>query len=345
MDRGRARRGPRKLDVSIYMPSRFQPIVFATILLLTTGYLTSAPGQQPRGGVPGPVVSDVGLHVILLGTGIPLPNPERASAATLIVAGGKTVMVDTGRNSMVRLVQAGFQDVDLVLYTHFHSDHYSGLGEIMVNRGIAGVEGPMKILGPVGTRSMVDGMVAAYAIDTKYRMAHHKENWHDDAMRADVEEFEGGVIYESGGLKITMFDVDHAPIEPAVGYRFDYEGKSIVVSGDTVKTPRMIEMAKDCDVLVHEAMDDRTIRAIRPMLARNDPRRAQMLDDLLEYHTPTLDLAEIARDAGVKKLVLTHLIPSIPPSEAAERNFIRGMAEIYSGEIVVGRDGMVISLD
>ena len=81
------------------------------------------------------------------------------------------------------------------------------------------------------------------------------------------------------------------------------------------------------------------------MLARNNPRRSQLLDDLLEYHTPTLDLAEIARDAKVKKLVLTHLIPSIPPAEAAERNFIRGMAEIYSGEIVVARDGMIISLD
>lgn len=282
------------------------------------------------------------FHAVLLGTGIPIPNPDRACAATLVVAGETTVLVDTGRGALTRLVSAGYNDVSMILYTHFHSDHISELGEIMVNRTIAGADKPMTVLGPKGADEVVKGLLAGFARDNEYRKAHHGEHWHEAGMRADVTEFEPGVIYDNGGLKITMFDVDHEPIEPAVGYRFDFAGKSIVISGDTVATPRMTEAARGCDVLIHEAIDVETIRRGQAMVQRTDPRRAALIEDLLDYHTPTLDLARIAQEAGVKKLVITHLIPSIAPSDAPEKNFIRGMSEIYSGPIVVGRDLMKI---
>lgn len=317
------------------------------LLLLMVACISgvSSVAQMPALGGPQPAVPSTGMHVILLGTGVPLPNPDRATASTLVVVNGKTFMVDTGWNSLVRLTEAGYNDADVVLYTHFHSDHYDGLGQLFMNRGVAGADKPLRVIGPPGAREVIEAVIASCAIDVGYRKAHHHEKWSDDAVAADVAEFNEGVVYDADGLKITMFPVDHRPIEPAVGYRFDYDGKSVVISGDTIKCDRLIAMAKDCDVLVHEAMDDRMLTGIVPALTRVDPRRAEMLTELMDYHTGTLDVAEIAREANVKKLVLTHLVPSIPPQDGPEQNFIRGMAEIYAGPIVVGRDNMVIPVE
>ena len=153
-------------------------------------------------------------------------------------------------------------------------------------------------------------------------------------------EAEPGVVWKKDGLRVTMFAVDHAPVAPAVGYKFEYNGKSVVVSGDTKKTPAIVEMARGADLLVHEVVDRATIEGAMPMIERASPRRAAMTRDMMSHHTTTLEAAEIARDAGVKKLALTHLVPTIPPTEQAEASFVRGMAAIYPGPIVVGRDGM-----
>jgi ribonuclease Z len=135
-----------------------------------------------------------------------------------------------------------------------------------------------------------------------------------------------------------MFEVDHLPVTPAVGYKFEYKGKSVVVSGDTKKVPRMTEMSQGCDILVHESMN----RNMVEMAAQNsDKRRAKQAMDILDYHTMTDEVAEIARDAGVKKLVLTHMVPS-PMNHAMEAMFVRGMKNIYKGPMKVGSDLMEI---
>ncbi|MEK7795180.1 MAG: MBL fold metallo-hydrolase [Candidatus Hydrogenedentota bacterium] len=283
-----------------------------------------------------------GITVVLIGTGIPLPNPQRGTAATLVIAGDRSILVDTGRECMVGLSSAGLNDVSMVLYTHYHSDHIAGLGELLVNRGINGAEKPLPVIGPMGAKRAVDGFREAYALETSYRVAHHGDHWPAHAMDCDVQERNAGVVYDEGDLKITMFDVDHEPVVPAVGYRFDFKGQSVVVSGDTKKTAKTIEMAKDCDILVHEATDLEMLQRLGTALKATDPRRAAMLSDMLSHHTSTTEAAEVARDANVKKLVLTHLVPSIPPEDGPEKNFIRGMADIYKGPIVVGRDGMEI---
>ncbi len=285
------------------------------------------------------------MRVILLGTGIPLPNPERATAATLVIAGDRAMLVDTGRNCVVRLAQSGIADVTSVFYTHYHSDHIAGLGELLVTRGIAGADKPLPIIGPPGAQRVVDGFAAAYALEDSYRVAHHGKNWRKGGSQAEVTEAEPGVVYEKDGLKVTMFNVDHDPVRPAVGYRFDYQDKSVVVSGDTKKTPKLIEMSKDVDILVHEAVNRNAIDRIRPLLRARNPRQDEMIGDMIEHHTSTIEVAEIAQEAGVKKLVLTHLVPSIPPQERAEKNFIQGMSDIYAGPILVGRDGMVIEIE
>lgn len=313
-------------------------LLLALLAVSSTGQETSDVRAEEAG-------SGGELAVILLGTGIPLPNPERATAATLIVAGEQTVLVDTGRNSVVRLAEAGFDDVSLIVYTHYHSDHIAGLGEILVNRAIAGAQSPLPVIGPPGAKRVVAGFREAYALDDRYRAAHHGEHWREGGSQAAVTEAEPGVVWDRDGLRVTMFAVDHDPVVPAVGYRFDYGGKSIVVSGDTKKTAAMVEAARGADILVHEAVDRETVEGARALLENANPRRWAMAGDMLSHHTSTLEAAAIAGDAGVGKLVLTHLVPSIPPQEGPERSFIRGMAEIYGGPIVVGRDGMKITVE
>lgn len=212
----------------------------------------------------------------------------------------------------------------------------------MVNRAIGGATTPMNVFGPVGTKEVANGLLQGYRRDTEYRIKHHGTKYAAEAMTVNVKEQEPGTIYDADGLTIRMFTVDHSPIEPAVGYRFDYNGKSIVISGDTVKTPIMTEMAKDCDLLIHEAMNSQVLSRVLPSMQKNNPRLHDMLEELMEYHTDKLEVAEIARDAGAKKVVLTHLVPSIPPTDPAEKLFLRGMSDIYSGEVIMARDGMII---
>lgn len=321
-----------------------RPIRFRIPLLLTIAVLamlliqiSPAPAQSPSDAEP------ERLEVVLLGTGIPLANPERATAATLIVAGDRTFLVDTGRGSFVRLAQAGYNDITAVLYTHFHSDHIADLGEILMGRTVAGADSPLLVLAPVGARQVTDGFIAAYALDTGYRVAHHGEHFNARGVECEVRESVPGVIYDEGGLRITMFEVNHEPIIPAVGYRFDYNGSSVVVSGDTKKSENLAKYAQGCDILVHEAMNTQPLNAVRQGLQARNPRTAAMLGDAMGHHTSTLEVAEIARDAGVKKLVLTHLFPSIAPTDGNEAVFVRGMSEIYTGPIVVGRDLMRIA--
>src|SRR5262245_35335499 len=118
-----------------------------------------------------------GMAVVLLGTGIPLPNPARGTAATLVLAGKQAVLVDTGRNAVVGLAGTGRDDVSLVVYTHYHSDHIADLGEILVNRAIAGATEPLPVIGPVGLKQVLEGFRVAYGLENSYRVAHHKENW------------------------------------------------------------------------------------------------------------------------------------------------------------------------
>lgn len=280
-----------------------------------------------------------GLSVVLIGTGTPVPSPDRACACTAVVAGDRVLVVDTGRGSLTRFAQAGFADAEATLFTHYHSDHFSDFGEFMVTRTIAGADRPMKVIGPAGAKEAIGSLLAAYRLDDGYRKAHHGDKWNEDGMKARIVEAEPGVVFEDGDLIVTMFEVDHAPIKPAMGYRFEYRGQVAVVSGDTRPVPRMVEMAAGADVLVHEAMNRRLIELAR---RQADDRMQAMMTEMMEYHSEVLEVAEIAAQARVKKLVLTHLVPGLPPNPAADRLFTQGMRRIYRGWLRVGRDGMEI---
>ncbi|UCD83340.1 MAG: MBL fold metallo-hydrolase [Deltaproteobacteria bacterium] len=279
-----------------------------------------------------------GLSLIMIGTGTPIPSLDRACAATLIIAGDYTVLVDIGRGSLIRLAQAGVLRPDLLLFTHFHSDHISDFGELMTMRAVSGADAPLPIIGPPGARKVVDGILEAFSMDKRYRVEHHGEAFNGAGMEVSVTESQPSVVHDQGGLKITMFEVDHRPVEPAVGYKFEYKGKSIVVSGDTIKVPIMTEMAQGCDILVHEAMNKQLVEMGADKMGA---RMKKMSRDMCEHHTSHTEVAEIARDAGAKKLVLTHMVPD-PMNWVMEYLFTRGMHQIYKKKIIVGKDLMEV---
>ncbi len=245
---------------------------------------------------------NAGLSVILLGTGTPIPSLDRACASTMVIAGDRTIMIDSGRFSSIRMAQAGVLSPDLLLYTHFHSDHITDFGEVMINRfAMAGADKPLPVIGPVGVKKMVSELMSAYAPDKQYRVDHHGWAVSEKGYEVDIYEAAPGVVYDQAGLKITMFEVDHFPVVPAVAYRFDYKGQSVVVSGDTKKVPQMTEMSRGCDILVHEAMNEKLL-AMGRGAANTDERTQKMSTDILDYHTMTDEVAQIARDAASRLL-------------------------------------------
>ena len=300
------------------------------------------------------LLSSPDLTVVLCGTGGPLADRDRAGACTAIVAAGKVFLVDVGPGSFETLDLANVPTDALaaVFLTHFHSDHIGDLGEAATQSWIAGRTAPLDVYGPPGTERVADGFTAAYAQDADARTLHHGESYlpravaglrgHDVAL-ADAPDADA-VAYDRDGVRVTMFRVNHDPVRPAVGYRFDYKGRVIVVSGDTRKSASVVAHAKGADLLLHEALSrDVFGRAIAVAQQLGRARLAKMANDATEYHTTPVEAAEVARDAGVHTLVFTHMVPG-PPNRLLERRFMEGVGDVFGGEVVAGRDGMRFTL-
>ena len=294
------------------------------------------------------------LHVVLCGTGSPLPDPARAAACTAVLAAGRMFLVDVGPGSWenVQRWRLPRERLSGVLLTHFHSDHIGELGEATTQSWIGGRQQPLEVIGPPGVEAVVEGFARAYAADLGYRTTHHG---------AEAMPPEGGrmvakpaplppgqkdvVVFDGDGLRITAFPVDHAPVEPAYGYRFDYKGRSVVISGDTKPTASIVEQARGADVLVHEALAAHIIR-IGTDIAREkgNARLAKLSTDIIDYHTTPAQAAEEARQAGVRMLVYTHLVPGALPPVIGPAAFLRDVDAGDGLEIVMGEDGMLINL-
>jgi ribonuclease Z len=297
-----------------------------------------------------------GLHVALCGTGSPLPNPSRAGPCNVVIAGKQMFVVDIGEGGgrNVNLMGLPLGRISGVFLTHFHSDHIDGMGPLMMTRWTAGTNtSPLPVYGPAGVEKVVAGFNAAYAIDDTYRTGHHgpaiapPTGAGGMAMPLALPEPGQGetvVVFEKDGLKVTAIRVDHGPVKPAVGYRFDYKGRSVVISGDTAKSASLTAAAKGADLLVHEALQPQLVKMMTASLAAKGMNNlAQITRDILNYHTTPEQAAEVAKAAGVKELVLSHIVPSIP-SKLFYPAFLGDAASRYQGPIVVGEDGMMFSL-
>lgn len=293
------------------------------------------------------------LTLIFCGTGGPFPDPERAGPCTLVAAGGRVFLIDSGTGGAQRLQQlrVPMGTLEGVFYTHLHSDHIAGLGDIAMNSWAAGRSAPLELYGPPGVEGLAKGTFGAFGIDSKSRIDHHGAAvFVPPAQEIRSTTFvvssrdESLVVMEEGDLKITAFKVDHVPLENAYGYRVDFKDRSVVFSGDTVKDTNMVRFGADADVMVHEVMGMANIHTIIGALQDNGlSRQAKILTDASEVHTSPVDAAEIANEANAELLIYNHIVPPMPLG-VMEDIFMRGVSDVRSEGVMLGYDGLQVRL-
>jgi ribonuclease Z len=267
------------------------------------------------------------IEITLLGTGSPLVDPTRGGPATLVRAGGATLLFDCGRGVLMRAAAAGAQANGLtaLVLTHLHSDHITDLNDVITSRWVTTFEpSPLRVLGPPGTSTVVDGILASLAPDISYRLAHHDDlTWEPPVAVAEALD---GVVFDEGGVRIEAAPTDHRPVEPSVGYRVEHGGQAVVIAGDTVPCTGLDRLCDGADALVHTVIRADQVQAI-PV-----PR----LQDILDYHSSVEQAAQTAARGGVGTLVLTHYVPPMQPG--AEEEWRSIAAAHFPGRIELGDD-------
>jgi ribonuclease BN (tRNA processing enzyme) len=280
--------------------------------------------------------------VVLLGTkGGPRVNKGRANPSSLVTAAGRSYVVDCGYGVTRQLVEAGVEahEVRTILVTHNHSDHMLELGPLVYSAWAGGLREPVDVWGPPPVGRIVAAFLDSVGYDIGIRM--EDEGRPDLRKLVRVHEFEASdapsVVFERDGLRVSAVRVRHPPIIHAHAYRFDAPDRSIVLSGDTTYSPELIALAKGADVLVHEVMH---LGGLDRLLARN-PNAPTLRKHLMDSHTTTEQLGHVAAEAGVRTLVLSHLVPGDDPA-ITDAMWTEDVRKTFTGEIVVGRDLMTV---
>ena len=289
------------------------------------------------------------LSAAVCGSRSPLPSPGRAETCILVAAGDDLFVVDIGdgSNQNLRSWNIDFRNIEAVLITHLHSDHIADLPGLHQNAWVVGERNSkLKVFGPEGVDQLTQGIEMAYAHDYVFRNEHH-----GDAVApleyagfdTSVIDLNDPVIFDNGELKITAFKVVHEPIDPALGFKFEYKGRSLVITGDTSYTQSVIDNSMNVDVLFHEAQANHMLAVIENLQrSLGMDLLATVLDDITTYHTTLIEAAEVANKANVKKLVFYHLTPA-PRNYIQEIMFVRGVDEVRKEWTLVD-DGTLIIL-
>jgi ribonuclease Z len=280
-----------------------------------------------------------GMRVVVCGSASPLGNdPNRAQACIAVITPQHFFLFDVGARSPLRIAQARLPMARLngVFLTHFHSDHIASLPDVNMSSWVQGRKSSLQIYGPTGVQTVVDGFNLAYRLDQGYRVAHHGSDLLPPVAgpMTAMALTPGEVTWQDDLMTVTSFLVDHDPVEPAVGYRVDYRGRSVVISGDTVATDTLFAAAQGADLLLHDALS-RTL--LDPMIAvateLNVPVIPRIMTDVIDYHADTLNLEARATAAGIGQLAYYHLVP-VPANALTEKMFARGL----SADTILVRD-------
>lgn len=269
------------------------------------------------------------IEVTLLGTGSPLPDPQRAGPATLVRADGQVFLVDCGRGVLQRAAAAKVNAADLsaLLLTHLHSDHICDLGDLLITRWITAfaADSPaLPIIGPPGTAEVVTATLNALRHDIGYRIAHHDDLTAPPSI--EVQEYLEGRVWDHEGVCIRVAPTDHRPVTPTIGFRIEADSISVVLAGDTVPCTSLDELAAGANALVHTA--------IRKDILNNLSQ--QRIRDVCNYHSSVQEAAATAARAGVGTLILTHYVPAIAPGQEEQWRLLA--ASEFAGQIELGDD-------
>ena len=272
-----------------------------------------------------------GLQVVVCGSASPLGNnPDRAQACLAVITPEHFFLVDVGARSPMRIAQAQLpmNRLTAVMLTHFHSDHIAGLADVNLASWVAGRRASMQVYGPEGVETVVAGFNQAYRLDRGYRVAHHGEKLLPrSAGPMQANTFQPGLAWQDDNMTVTSFLVDHRPIDPAVGYRFDYRGRSVVISGDTNASDSLFAAAAGADIVFHDALARDSLDIMQNVMAESGRSGiAQIIADVTDYHADTRVLEEAANAAGIEQLVLYHLVPT-PMNSLTETMFLRGLSD------------------
>lgn len=284
----------------------------ALLVIAPEGAVASAVGVQPQkpavrdtDGAPArhvPPAPDT-ITVVLLGTGVGPPvNLQQYGPSTLVEAGGQRLLFDCGRGATFRLKQVGVPlgSISRVFLTHLHSDHIIQLPDLLLAGWVAGRHAvPLEVWGPAGTRAMMDHLQQAFAFDIHMRR-DVDEHFPAAGIRVVSHEVQEGVVFDEHGVTVTAFLVDHGPVRPAFGYRIDYHGHSVVLSGDTRVSENLIRHARGVDVLIHEVIDPEALRA------RPDRPSAKVIAAVIAHHTTPEQAGEVFTCVHPRLAVYSH---------------------------------------
>lgn len=305
-------------------------------LACATAVRAQAPGAAP----PAAPAADE-FRVTLLGTGSPAPVMRRFGPGVLVQAGGRNLLIDSGRGVTQRLFQLGIKlgAIDTLFITHLHSDHIVGIPDLWLTgwleAGYAQRKGPFRVMGPAGSQNLMDGLVKAFDWDIKARIAD--QSLDPANLKPEVTEVKEGVVYDQGGVRVTAFAVNHGELlHPAFGYRVDYAGRSVTISGDTKFNENLIKYASGTDLLIHQ------VAAAREALLENPVFKV-----ILDHHTKPEEAGVVFTRTKPKLAVYYHFVllgsPTVPP--ITEKEVVDLTRKTYAGPLVVGEDLMAFRLD
>jgi len=309
---------------------------FAMGTLLAVGFAIgcgddgpTAPPEPPAREEIAPPSAEAGprprTEVVIVGSGTPIPDPERSGPAVAIVVDGEPLLFDAGPGIVRAAVRAELEPTAIrqAFLTHLHSDHTLGLPDLVFSPWVVGRDATLTVHGPPGTEAMVTHLVAAFTEDQRIRTTGLEGK---GPLAVEAHDVEPGVVHRVGEVRVEAFEVAHGSWDHAYGYRIDGPDRRIVISGDTGPSEAVVQACDGCDVLVHEVYSTARYEGL--------PESARRYHGA--FHTSAADVGRLATRARAKAVVLTHLLLW----GASEDSLAREVRAHFAGEVVVGRDGL-----